>query len=68
MVNSKSEFKKVTLWTRQNIKSLDEIREKGRYKVERKTSFSLSFTNSMPRFTGHQRDRQAYPPDSLGDK
>ncbi|SHE48848.1 protein of unknown function [Tissierella praeacuta DSM 18095] len=36
MVNSERDSKKVTLWTRQNIKSLDEIKEKGRYKVERK--------------------------------
>ncbi len=36
VVNLERDFKKVTLWTRQNIKSLDEIKEKGRYKVERK--------------------------------
>jgi len=36
--------------------------------VERKASFNLEFVNSVPRFTGHQLDIQAYPPDSLGDK
>ncbi|MBU5312843.1 DUF3841 domain-containing protein [Tissierella carlieri] len=36
MADSKSNLNKVTLWTRQDIKSLDEIKEKGRYRVKRK--------------------------------
>jgi hypothetical protein len=39
----------------------------GKYKVEN-IPFSLEFMNSASRFIGRQRDRQAYPPDSLGDK
>lgn len=35
MINTTSDMKKVTLWTRQDIKSLDEIKKNGRYRVKR---------------------------------